>query len=128
MLFAALMVTSTTAHGGRESYHCSVSELYELQSDGKMGKSPWNSRREPIKFSVDRLDGRIIGGNLFANSTAQSVRVLNRGDSEWGFKVVTVWSELREFQTLIVNEFVSGPKKPFKFSDSWGRVYAGTCE
>lgn len=126
---AVLIGTSgMPASAGMNAYRCTATNLYEVDGGGVVARSAWNRKREPIHFAVDRADGRIVGDNLFSNSSADTVRVLNRGGAEWSFKLVSIWTSLREFHSLVIKEMTSGSAKPFVFTDSWGRVATGTCD
>jgi hypothetical protein len=108
------------------SYQCTVLEEATVDDNGKVQSSKWRTPQFS-KFSVSRSDGRIIGGAGFDNENAETT-VLDRGGTEFGFKVVSVWGDLGEFRTLVVKEMAQARSKPFVMSDSLGDIYTGLCE
>ena len=81
-------------------------------------------------FTVDRATGLMVGP--LKNSFATKPQVIDRGSKSNSFKVVTTLSLGQgagygsNVYTLIIDEYVDGPKKPFVFLEN-AIVYFGHC-
>ena len=80
-------------------------------------------------FGVDRISGKVVTAPL-RNLTAAEIKVLNRGDKDHTFELLSVSSPTGKVTTdlLVIQEFVKSKDKPFVAVTSVGEVYSGICE
>lgn len=109
-------------------YRCTVSTELFLQDSGNI-----KPHARPIEigksFSVDRVSGKVVSSPL-RNLTAAEVKVLNHGDKDQTFELLSVSSPNGKATAdfLVIQEFVKNKKKPFVAVTSIGEVYSGICE
>lgn len=127
-ILLSLLIPALCSAGELE-YRCAVRTELSLEGDGNIKPYP-----RPIEmgklFSVDRVSGKVISAPL-RNLTAAEVKVLNRGDKDHTFELLSVSSPNFGKATtdfLVIQEFVKNKKKPFVAVTSSGEVYSGICE
>lgn len=109
-------------------YKCTVKGEMFLQDDGNL-----KPHARPVEigkqFAVDRVSGKVVSAPL-RNLTAAEIRVLNRGDKDHTFELLSVSSPIGKATTdlLVIHEFVKNKNKPFVAVTSIGEVYSGICE
>ncbi len=126
MVTAILFFISESVAAGELAYTCEVMQVYDLSENGTLEISRFEKGMKGSSFSVSRVTGKIIGEvvpTLFAKST----RVVNKGSTENSFKAVADFG--KQFQILEVQEFRSGPIKPFIATSLGGAgIVTGTCK
>lgn len=123
-----LSLIPSLSSGAVMEYKCLVHTELSLDSNGTL--KPYRLPQHLGKtFDVDRLAGTIVGAPL-RNLTAGAVRVLQKGDSDHTFQLLSLSSPTGKVTTdfLTVLEFVPEKQKPFLAMTSGGVVYAGVCE
>ena len=127
-----LCITATTllavwgvSEGGELAYVCVVEHVYDVSAYGKLIESELDDEMEGARFAVSRLDGKILG-EVLATPLAESTRVVNRGSRGNSFKAIADFGD--QFQSLEVQEFREGERKPFVAS-SMGKagIVTGVC-
>ena len=127
-----LCITATTllavwgvSEGGELAYVCVVEHVYDVSAYGKLIESELDDEMEGARFAVSRLDGKILG-EVLATPLAESTRVVNRGSGGNSFKAIADFGD--QFQSLEVQEFREGERKPFVAS-SMGKagIVTGVC-
>lgn len=111
--------------GGELAYVCTVEHVYNVSDYGKLIESEFDDELEGARFAVSRLDGKILG-EVLATPSAESTRVVNRGSSSNSFKAIADFGD--RFQSLEVQEFREGKRKPFMASSMGGvGIVSGVC-
>lgn len=105
-----LLAAWNAVEAGEHAYVCTVEHTYAVSDYGKLTESELHNQMEGARFAVSRLDGKILG-EVLATPTAESTRVLDRGSSSESFKAVADFGN--RFQSLEVQEFHAGERKPF---------------
>jgi hypothetical protein len=134
MVFALSVVIisigNVNASQGGDDYRCTIERFSQAQGDigpsYKMLKEGFVGKQ----FTVDRASGITVG--VLKNSTNSSPTVIDRGNRENSFKVVSMLSADQGMPgttvtALNVMEFVEGSRKPFNFMIN-DAVFFGTCE
>lgn len=134
MVFALSVVIisigNVNASQGGDDYRCVIERFSQAQGDigpsYKMLKEGFVGKQ----FTVDRASGITVGA--LKNSTNSSPTVIDRGNRENSFKVVSMLSADQGMPgttvtALNVMEFVEGNRKPFNFMIN-DAVFFGTCE
>ena len=109
-------------------YKCVVKGEMFLQDNGYL-----KPHARPVdigkQFAVDRVSGKVVSAPL-RNLTAAEIRVLNRGDKDHAFELLSVSSPTGKANAdlLVIHEFVKNKSKPFVAVTSIGEVYSGICE
>jgi hypothetical protein len=123
---AIILLLSGIIEAGDLAYTCEVVHIYKLSENGALVTSGFEKEMTGSSFSVSRITGEIIGDvvpTLLANST----RVVNKGSLEYSFKTVADFDD--QVQVLEVQEFRSGPIKPFIATSMGGAgIISGTCK
>ena len=124
-----LSIGNSNASQGGEDYLCTIERFslaegdagasYEMLKNGVVGQ----------QFTIDRASGITVG--TLKNSTDSKPTVIDRGNDENSFKVVSMVSADRGMRgttvtALNVKEFVKGNKKPFNYMIN-DAVFFGTC-
>ncbi len=126
MVTAILFFISESVAAGELAYTCEVMQVYDLSENGTLEISRFEKGMKGSSFSVSRVTGEIIG-EVVPTLLAKSTRVVNKGSTENSFKAVADFSE--QFQILEVQEFRSGPIKPFIATSMGGAgIVTGTCK
>jgi hypothetical protein len=108
--FPALLAACSTADAGEQAYVCTVEHVYSVSDYAKLTESVLHNELEGARFAVSRQDGKILG-EVLATPTAVSTRVIDSGSGSDSFKAVADFGDV--FQSLEVQEFRTGEKKPF---------------
>ena len=118
------------SNAGQYSYECTISNIYDLKSNGKLEESNqnWQSMFQGDKFYVNRSNGQITGSTL-PTDLAKEIRVINRGSSEYDFKTIAVFEHSfdDQWQVLSISESLDGLIKPFSAYTVAG-ITSGTCK
>jgi len=126
-ILLSLLIPALCSAGELE-YRCVVRTELSLEDDGNIKPYP-----RPIEigksFGVDRVSGKVVNSPL-RNLTAAEVKVLNHGDKDHTFELLSMSSSNGKVTTdfLVIQEFVKDKKKPFVAVTSSGEVYSGICE
>ena len=113
------------SEGGELAYVCTVEHVYDVSVYGKLIESELDDEMEGARFAVSRLDGKILG-EVLATPLAESTRVVNRGSRSDSFKAIADFGD--QFQSLEVQEFHEGERKPFVASSMGGAgIVSGVC-
>lgn len=109
-------------------YQCTVNTEMSLQDNGNLKNYLLPINKGKI-FEVDRVSG-IIDKPPLRNKTASEIRVLNRGDKNHNYELLSTSSPTAKVTNdlLIIHEFVKSKGKPFVAINSLGEVYSGICE
>jgi len=130
LLLIVFSIGNVNASQGGDDYRCTVERFSQAQGDVgpsyKMLKESFVGKQ----FTVDRASGITVGA--LKNSTNSKPTVIDRGNRENSFKVVSMLSADQGMPgttvtALNVMEFVEGNRKPFNFMINDG-VFFGTCE
>lgn len=120
-----LLAVWAIPEGGELAYVCTVESVYGLSDYGELLASELDDEMEGRRFAVSRLDGTILG-EVLATPSAESTRVVNRGSSTESFKAIADFSD--QFQSLEVQEFRDGERKPFVALSMGGvGIVTGVC-
>ncbi len=120
-----LLAVWGASEGGEIAYVCTVEHVYSVSDYGKLIESELNDKLEGARFAVSRLDGKILG-EVLTTPSAEATRVVDRGSNSSSFKAVADFAD--RFQTLEVEEFREGERKPFVASSMGGvGVVSGVC-
>jgi hypothetical protein len=120
-----LLAVCGVSEGGELAYVCTVEHVYNVSDYGKLIESEVGDELEGARFAVSRLDGKILG-DVLATPLAESTRVVNRGSSSNSFKAIANFGD--RFQSLDVQEFREGERKPFVASSMGGvGIVTGVC-
>ena len=113
------------SEGGEIAYVCTVAHVYKMSDHGKLIESEFDDEMEGARFAVSRIDGKILG-EVLATPLAESTRVVNRGSGGYSFKAIADFGD--QFQSLEVQEFREGERKPFVASsmEALG-IVSGVC-
>jgi hypothetical protein len=118
------------SNAGQYSYECTIGNIYDLTSNGKLEESNqnWQSMFQGDKFYVNRSNGQITGSTL-PTDLAKEIRVINRGSSEYDFKTIAVFEHSfdDQWQVLSISESLDGLIKPFSAYTVAG-ITSGTCK
>ena len=134
MVFAlsliVLNIGNAHASQGGDDYLCTIERFSQAQGDVGPSYKMIKDNLVGKQFTVDRVSGITVG--TLKNSTDSKPAVIDRGNSENSFKVVSVVSADRgmpgtSVTALNVMEFIGGNKKPFNYMINDG-VFFGTCE
>jgi hypothetical protein len=110
---------------GELAYVCTVEHVYQVSDYGKLIESEFDDEMGGARFAVSRLDGKILG-EVLATPLAESTRVVNRGSASNSFQAVADFGD--QFQSLEVQEFREGERKPFVASSMGGfGIVSGVC-
>ena len=96
--------------GGELAYVCTVEHVYNVSDYGKLIESELDEEMEGARFAISRSDGKILG-EVLTTSLADSTRVVSRGSHSNSFMTIADFGE--KFQSLEVQEFREGERKPF---------------
>ena len=111
--------------GGELAYVCTVEHVYSVSDYGKLIESELDDEMEGTRFAVSRLDGKILG-EVLATPLAESTRVVDRGSRSNSFKAIADFGD--QFQSLEVEEFREGERKPFVALSMGGAgIVTGIC-
>jgi hypothetical protein len=80
------------------------------------------------KFTVDRENGRVMGGPL--DNAKMNIEVIDRGTTEMPFQAFSRSRQLSHTSHIQVDEYYKGKRKPFMGSTTlyYPGVYSGICE
>lgn len=129
LIFLLLFFPAATyAHA--QDYKCTINRLSVAGDEDD--KFTTHSKKIYIgkEFTVERRTG-VMSGSL-KNSFLTAPEVVDFGSTENSFKVVATMrreqgiGEGSNVFSLVINEFVAEPRKPFIFLEN-DRVYLGTC-
>lgn len=125
-----LMMGNVNASQTGNDYRCTIERFSQAQGDSGPTFKLLSEGFVGKQFTVDRMSGITVGA--LKNSTDSQPTVIDRGDRENSFKVVSMLSADRGMPgttvtALNVMEFVEGSRKPFNFMINDG-VFFGTCE
>jgi len=124
------MMGNVNASQTGNDYRCTIERFSQAQGDSGPTFKLLSEGFVGKQFTVDRMSGITVGA--LKNSTDSQPTVIDRGDRENSFKVVSMLSADRGMPgttvtALNVMEFVEGSRKPFNFMINDG-VFFGTCE
>jgi len=126
VMIAILLFATCNAVAGELSYKCQVSRIYTLSEKGVLETSDYENEMKRSSFSVSRVTGEIIG-EVVPTILANSTRVINKGSKDNSFKAIAEFEG--QVQVLEVQEFRSGPTKPFIASSMGGAgIITGKCK
>ncbi len=125
-----LVISNVNASQRGDDYRCTIERFSQAQGDEGPYYKMLSDNFVGKQFTVDRASGITVGA--LKNSTDSKPAVIDRGNSENSFKVVSVLSADQgmpgtSVTALNVMEFVKGKRKPFNFMINDG-VFFGTCE
>jgi hypothetical protein len=113
------------AQGGELAYVCTVEHVYDVSDYGKLVESELDDEMEGARFAVSRLDGKILG-EVLATLSAESTHVVDGGSHNNSFKAIADFGD--QFQSLEVQEFREGQRKPFVALSMGGAgIVTGVC-
>ena len=113
------------SEAGELAYVFTVEHVYKVSAYGKLVESEFDDEMEGARFAVSRIDGKILG-EVLATPLAESTRVVNRGSGGYSFKAIADFGD--QFQSLEVQEFREGERKPFVASSMGGvGIATGVC-
>ena len=126
ILISLLVVFTIHAKADEVSYKCKVQHIYDLTEKGTLEPSALEKEMKGSSFSVSRATGEIIG-KVIPTNMAKIIRVANKGSKDNSFKAIAEFDG--QVQVLEVQEFRSGPSKPFIASSMGGAgIITGICE
>lgn len=119
-------LASSKAVADELSYTCEVLHTYELERDGTISTSGFDEQFRGSRFSVSRIDGKVIG-SVVPTLMAESTQVLQHGNNEYSFRAIAHFGH--DVQLLEIREFVPAIKKPFIATALSGAgIVSGNCE
>jgi hypothetical protein len=122
---APLLAVWGFAGGGELAYVCTVEQVYNVSNYGQLIESELGDKLEGKRFAVSRVDGKILG-EVLDTPSAESTQVVDRGSGNHSFKAVANFGD--RFQSLEVQEFREGERKPFVASSMGGiGIVTGVC-
>lgn len=125
-----LVVGNVDASQAGNDYRCTIERFSQAQGDSGSTYKILSENFVGKQFTVDRMSGITVGA--LKNSTDSQPTVIDRGNGENSFKVVSMLCADQGMPgtavtALNVMEFVEGNRKPFNFMINDG-VFFGTCE
>ena len=128
-VFLLAVGIATDSRAG-EDYRCTIERYSSAEGDSGPAYKMLLGAVVGKQFTVDRSSGITIGA--LKNSVGSKPRVIDRGNQQNSFKVVSVIGADAgmpgtQVTALNVMEFVAGDKKPFNYMIDDG-VFFGTCE
>lgn len=130
-LLVLIAVWSTGAYAGGSNYRCIVERVSSASGDSGNSYQFYVDNYVGKVFTVDRASGVMVGA--LKNSYVTAPQVIDLGSSENAYKVVTTMridqgaGAGSNIYALTIEEFESGPQKPFVFLEN-GNVFFGQCE
>lgn len=126
----AFLLNAPVVAAAQNTYQCVISELLQLGDDGALRRppDPWLVGK---RFAVDRNTGTLLGPETsFWSFTDSRPTILARGNESNSFVVALVSDAAGNgvhATKIVVNEFKSGPIKPFVVLTG-SQVASGTCQ
>jgi hypothetical protein len=118
---------TTVCEAGNFHYECTVLSGLAVDDAGKLNRHWTTTGWVEKTFTVDRITGRVIGGPL--DNAKMAIEVIDRGDSEMSFQVISRLKKPTHTSHLEINEWVKGDVKPFLGTTTLGYpgAYSGLC-
>lgn len=127
---AVLCLASVSARGSASDthYECTVVSAVNLTNQGTLSPHWAIKPMVGVKFTVDRVTGRIMGGPL--DNVNLKIEVVDRGTSEMSFQAFSRSTQKTHTSLIEIQEFVSGAEKPFVGTTTLyhSGVYSGICK
>jgi hypothetical protein len=122
-----LSAVSGPSSAGDTHYECTVVSAWKLTEKGTLEPHWTNNSMVGVKFTVDRVTGRIIGGPL--DNSNLKIEVVDRGTREMSFQALSRSTQNTHTSSIQIQEFMSGTEKPFVGSTTLYHpdVYSGIC-
>jgi hypothetical protein len=122
ILFMVLAASYTFAGS---DYRCVVTNAIEANIEGGLDEVGDKSIIGK-EFTVDRVSG--VVSVILKNNYLEPPTVIDQGSKDNSFKVLTVTknSVTTSVRSLIIQEFIGGPKKPFVYQSN-ATVFYGVC-
>ena len=131
VLSIALLVIGMKVWAVGPDYKCKIERLSFASGDSGSSYETYKELYLGKEFTVDRKSGVMVGE--LKNSYVTRPQVIDFGSSENSYKVVTTMRTDQgagagsNIYALNIEEFESGPKKPFVFMEN-NRIFFGFCE
>jgi hypothetical protein len=126
MIVSLLVFHTGKAVAGEHSYTCQVHHIYDLSENAVLTASAHEKEMKGSSITVSRVSGEITG-EVVPTIMAKSTRIINQGSKDNSFKAIAEFDG--QVQVLEVQEFRSGPIKPFIASSMGGvGIVTGTCK
>jgi hypothetical protein len=128
LLTLILILLAAPCFGELAHYKCTIKNFYTVnEKDGLLVETKaglWKSD----EFFVDRQTGNIVG-DWIPNAAAHTIKVVDYGDDENAFEVVSFFNvnNSKNAESLTVYEYSDSKLKPFHASNGNG-VFTGLCE
>ena len=122
-----LLTVSLNTYSG-ENYTCKITGAFQIDLDGKQVTT---NLKDFVgdSFLVNRATGEMSG--VLTNSFASGPTVVNPGSVDSSFQAVNSMinpiTTATNFNTLVIQEMVSGKNKPFIFLDDGADIFFGKC-
>ena len=121
------LTVSLNAYSG-ENYTCVITGAFQIDQNGRQVTTKLKDFVGD-SISVNRNTG-VMSGALI-NSFASGPTVVNPGSKDSSFRAVNSMinpvTTATNFNTLVIQEFVSGNNKPFIFLDDGVDIFYGKC-
>lgn len=127
LFLLSIVLAPTPLIAGRYDFKCMPTHASTLSDEGVLeADKTFQSLSKP--FIIDRESGRVIGGLL--DNAGMQILLIDKGSSQQSFKVhAHTTTRVVHAMYLQVNEFASGPRKPFMGIRSPNSVVVtGFCE
>lgn len=122
-----LCVVSLNVYSG-DNYTCQITGAFQIDHNGKQITTKLKNFIGN-SFSVNRATGEMTGA--LNNSFVTGPTVIDPGSAETSYRAVNSMinpvTTATNFNTLVIQEFVSGKNKPFIFLDDGVDIFYGKC-
>lgn len=126
--FLCFVAASQVAGAGDAYYECTVVTAAMVTEQGTLAPHWTNKSMVGVKFAVDRITGRIIGGPL--DNANLRTEVIDKGSREMSFQVLSRSMQRTHVTHIEIHEFASRVEKPFVGTTTLYHpgVYSGLCK
>jgi len=131
VLSIALLAIGLEAWAVGPDYKCKIERLSFASGDSGNSYETYKELYLGKEFTVNRESGVMVGG--LKNSYVTRPQVIDFGSTENSYKAVTTMKMEQgtgagsNIYALNIEEFESGPKKPFVFMEN-NKIFFGFCE
>lgn len=128
LVFLGMVTVATWSTAGDTHYDCTIVSAGKLTEKGTLTPHWTVKSAEGVKFTVDRVTGRILGGPL-DNSKLKN-EVIDKGTNEMSFQAFSRSTQRTHTTYIEIQEFLPGLEKPFVGTTTLYHpgVYSGICK
>lgn len=126
--FLCLTAASGQSNAGDFHYECKVVSAVRVTEEGTLSPDWATKLWMGVKFTVDRVTGRMIGGPL--DNPNITTEVIDRGSREMSFQSFSRSTQMSHTTHIQIQEYISGADKPFVGTTTlyFPGVYSGICK